>query len=138
MLISNAPVSFALNMLHTLQWHEAVVIDRFQGLSRPDGSFLSFKRSVQVLVFVWFAICGISAPVIAFTDTAVDYDAKRIPRPIVRCVTMLYMSPRARLIYWLSGRVLVFFVPLIITCMSNAGIYWKMRRAQFKVLLKYK
>jgi hypothetical protein len=115
---------------------------RFLGLSRPEGSFFSFASSVQVLVFVWLAICGINLPQFIYSGTEMTTTTNGL-MTIVKCVILQHMPPRSSMIYWLIGRVLVFYwligrvlvflVPLIITWVSYTGIYWKMIHIRSKV-----
>jgi hypothetical protein len=43
------------------------------------------------------------------------------------------MDPYVQDVYQVASRIFVFFVPLIITWASYAGIFWKMARAKNKV-----
>lgn len=101
-------------------------------MSRPEGSFFSFARSIQVLVFVWFAISGINLPLFINTDTETTTTTNG-SMTIVYCSVLKHMAPLSRQIFWLTGRVLVFLLPMVITWISYIGIYWRMKRARSKV-----
>jgi hypothetical protein len=107
---------------------------RFRGLSRPEGSFFKFGRSVQLLTLVWLVICGINMPLFVLTDTAVMWN-RSTATTIVYCARLQFMTPKSQQIYSLVGRILVFLVPLIITWVSYVGIYWRTMRASSKVML---
>lgn len=110
---------------------------RFRGLSKPEGSSLSFARSIQLLAFVWIIICGINLPLFILTDTQVTTTPNGLVT-IVSCITLLQMTAQSRQIYWIIGRVPLFLIPIAITWVSYVGIYWKMVLARSKVWVSLK
>lgn len=126
--------SIHLNAVHICSICIAVVVDRCLGLSLPEGCFFSFRGGAQFLTCAWLAICGFNLPLFVATDTA------EITAPngstTVHCYKLKNLDPISRRIYWLSGRVLVYLVPLVIILVSYTGIYWRMRRAHSQVRIK--
>lgn len=108
------------------------VIDRLRGLSRPEGSFFGISRGVKVLTFVWLVISAFNLPLFIFTDTS-STTMSNGSSAAVFCVALQRLTLKSRHVYWLTGRILVFFVPLVVTWISYAQIFSTMRNAHSKV-----
>ena len=97
------------------------VFCRYMGISKLGGSGLKVNAAAAVVVCIWIYNMAFNIPMI-WADVSTDdlgRTACRVP----------HLHP----LYVVAGRILNFFVPLVITWTSYIGIIYKFKRSTNKV-----
>jgi len=90
------------------------------------GSILKVNVAVAIVVFVWIDNVAFNIPTFIWTNV---HTSVRSGSAVLRCY------PKMNSAYVLVGRIINFYVPLVITWASNIGIIYKFKHAINKAIL---